>query len=168
MADVSAVGARKLKVFIACSPTDEDFAQELLAGLQLAGFDPYLDKHDLAGDEDWRMRLGRLIEEADTVVLVISRDALASERCAWEVERATALKKRLLPIVWRRVEEAHIPPRIKQLNYILGHRGFVWVLFVPGLESDQPLTARGLGPDLPVHNMAAHYPPRAAAVKDGA
>ena len=51
---------------------------------------------------------------------------------------------------------------------ILGHRRFVWVLFAPGLESDQPLTAGELGPDLPVHNMAVHYPPRAAAVKDGA
>jgi formylglycine-generating enzyme required for sulfatase activity len=122
MADVSALGARKLKVFISCSPTDEDFAQELLAGLQLAGFEPYLDKHDIAGGEDWRVRLGRLIEEADTVVFVLSRDALASERCAWEVERAAALKKRVLPIVWRRVEEAHVPPRIKQLNYIFFDR----------------------------------------------
>jgi formylglycine-generating enzyme required for sulfatase activity len=122
MADVSAVGAGKLKVFISCSPTDEDFALELLAGLQLAGFEPYLDKHDIAGGEDWRVRLGRLIEEADTVVFVISRDALASERCAWEVERAAALKKRVLPIVWRRVEETHVPPPIKQLNYIFFDR----------------------------------------------
>jgi hypothetical protein len=50
----------------------------------------------------------------------------------------------------------------------LGHRRLVWVLFAPGLESDQPPTVGELGPDLPVHNMAAHYPPRAAAVKDGA
>src|SRR5262249_25041706 len=49
---------------------------------------------------------------------VISPDAVASERCAWEVERSVNLKKRLLPIVSRRVEEAQVPPRLKQLNYI--------------------------------------------------
>jgi TIR domain len=51
------------------------------------GFEPYLDKHDIAAGEDWETRLGRLIEAADTVVYVISPDAVASERCAWEVDR---------------------------------------------------------------------------------
>jgi len=108
----------RLKVFISYSRKDEDFAQDLLAGLQAAGFEPYLDKHDIAAGEDWEARLGRLIETADTVVFVISPDAVASERCAWEVERSVNLKKRLLPIVSRRVEEAQVPPRLKQLNYI--------------------------------------------------
>src|SRR5215831_15681498 len=118
MADVSAAEDRKLRVFISYSRKDEDFAQDLLAGLQAAGFEPYLDKHDIAAGEDWEARLGRLIETADTVVFVISPDAVASERCAWEVERSVNLKKRLLPIVSRRVEEAQVPPRLKQLNYI--------------------------------------------------
>jgi formylglycine-generating enzyme required for sulfatase activity len=122
MADVSAAGDRKLRVFISYSRKDEDFAQELLAGLELAGFEPYLDKHDIAAGEDWEARLGRLIESADTVVFVISPDAVASERCAWEVERTVTLKKRLLPIVWRPVDEAQVPPRLKQLNYLFFDR----------------------------------------------
>jgi hypothetical protein len=28
----------------------------LLAGLELVGFDPYLDKHDIAAGEDWEAR----------------------------------------------------------------------------------------------------------------
>src|SRR5262249_6378707 len=94
------------------------FAQDLLAGLQVAGFEPYLDKHDIAAGEEWEARLGRLIETADTVVYVISPDAVASKRCAWEVGRTIDLKKRLLPVVWRRVDKAQAPPRLKQLNYI--------------------------------------------------
>jgi hypothetical protein len=108
----------KLKVFISYSRKDEGFAQELLAGLELTGFQPYMDKHDIAGGEDWGTRLGHLIEAADTVVFVISPDAVASERCAWGVKRTTELKKRLLPIVWRAVAETDVPPRLKQLNYI--------------------------------------------------
>src|SRR5215813_1543796 len=117
MANVGAEPGR-LKIFISYSRKDEDFAQDLLAGLQAAGFEPYLDKHDIAAGEDWEARLGRLIEGADTVVFVISPDAVASERCAWEVERTAELRKRLLPIVWRAVPEAEVPPRLRQLNYI--------------------------------------------------
>jgi hypothetical protein len=106
------------KVFISYSRKDEEFAQELLAGLQAAGFEPYLDKHDIAAGEDWEARLRRLIEAADTIVFVISPDAIASKRCGWEVECAEELRKRLLPIVWRGVQEAKMPARLKQLNYI--------------------------------------------------
>src|SRR5215470_11675972 len=112
MINTSTVGDRKLKVFISYSRKDEDFAQDLLAGLEVAGFEPYLDKHDIAAGEDWEARLGRLIDGADTVVFVISPDAVASDRCAWEVERTAALRKRLLPIVWRRVDNAQVPPRL--------------------------------------------------------
>jgi TIR domain len=98
------------------------FAQELLGGLQAAGFEPYLDKHDIVAGEEWEARLGRLIEAADTVVFVISPDAVASERCAWEVQRTVILKKQLFPIVWRHVEEAQVPPRLKQLNYVFFNR----------------------------------------------
>src|SRR5262245_56645530 len=99
MADAEA--GEKLRVFISYSRKDEDFAEELVAGLQAAGFEPYLDKRDIAAGEDWEARLGRLIESADTVVFVISADSVASERCAWEIERTANLKKRLLPIVAR-------------------------------------------------------------------
>ena len=66
-------------VFISYSRKDEDFAQELLTGLELVSFDPNLDKHDIAAGEDWETQLGRLIESADTVIFVISPDAVASD-----------------------------------------------------------------------------------------
>jgi formylglycine-generating enzyme required for sulfatase activity len=125
----------KARVFISYSRKDEDFAQELLGGLQIIGFDPFLDKHDIAPGEDWEARLGRLIEAADTVVFVISPDAVASERCAWEVERAETLKKRLLPIVFRHVEEALVPPRLKRLNYIYFDRPFSFVASLQALAA---------------------------------
>jgi hypothetical protein len=65
-------------------------------------------------------------------VFVISPDAVDSERCAWEVERTIALKKRLLPIVFRRVDEALVPPRLKQLNYIFFDQPFS---FAPSLQA---------------------------------
>lgn len=108
----------RLRVFVSYSRKDEDFARELVAGLQATRFEPYLDQHDIAAGEDWETRLGRLIGSADTVVFVISPDAVTSERCAWEVECAQVLGKRLLPVVWRSVAEANVPERLQRLNYI--------------------------------------------------
>lgn len=122
MANASSAEPIRLRVFISYSRKDDEFAQDLLAGLDAAGFEPNLDKHDIAAGEDWEARLGRLIETADAVVFVISPDAVTSQRCAWEVERSIALKKRLLPIVWRSVAETLVPTHLKQLNYIFFDR----------------------------------------------
>ena len=45
-----------LKIFISYSRKDEEFAQGLLSGLKVGGFEPYLDKHDIAAGEDWAAR----------------------------------------------------------------------------------------------------------------
>lgn len=124
MVDRDAVINRSLKVFISYSRKDIEFAEELLAGLELAAFEPYLDKHDIAPGEDWELRLDRLIAAADTVVFVISPDAVNSDRCAWEVNRAIDLSKRILPVVLHRVEEAQVPLSLKQLNCIFFDRPY--------------------------------------------
>jgi hypothetical protein len=101
---------QKLKVFISYSRKDSsDFADELVAGLELGGFAPFLDRHDIAAGEDWEARLGGLIQEADTVVYVISPEAMRSERCAWEVNKTLALSKRLIPVIYKPVSEMDIP-----------------------------------------------------------
>src|SRR6266446_5266992 len=104
MANVGAV--EKLKVFISYSRRDSAaFADELVAGLELAGFAPFLDRHDIAAGEDWEARLGGLIAQSDTVVFVVSPEAIKSERCTWEVDRTIQLSKRLLPIIFKPVLE---------------------------------------------------------------
>jgi hypothetical protein len=108
MADAGAGG--KLKVFISYSRRDSAaFADELVAGLELAGFAPFLDLHDIAAGEDWEARLGGLIAESDTVVFVVSPEAVKSERCTWEVDRTTELSKRLLPVIFKPVPEHDFP-----------------------------------------------------------
>src|ERR1700736_2930138 len=101
---VESATGEKLKVFISYSRRDSsDFADELVAGLDLAGFAPFLDRHDIAAGEDWEMRLGGLIQQADTVVFVISPAAMKSERCVWEIDKALARSKRLLPVIYKPV-----------------------------------------------------------------
>ena len=109
----------KLKVFISYSRRDSsDFAEELVAGLELAGFAPFLDRHDIAPGEPWEERLSGLIQQADTVVYVISPEAVKSERCEWEVDKTLALSKRLMPVVFKTVPEADIPEQLQRRQFV--------------------------------------------------
>src|SRR5215471_18609935 len=117
MADAGA--GEKLKVFISYSRRDSAaFADELVAGLELAGFAPFLDRHDIAAGEDWEARLGGLIAQSDTVVFVVSPVSVKSERCVWEVERTLGLSKRLLPVIHKPVPDDDIPQQLSRLQFV--------------------------------------------------
>src|SRR6516225_1130372 len=116
MADPGA--GEKLKVFISYSRKDSaDFADELVAGLELVGFEPFLDRHDIKPGEPWEVRLGGLIEQSDTVVFVVSPEAVKSERCGWEIDKTLALSKRLLPVI-HKPPDTEIPPKLSELQLI--------------------------------------------------
>ena len=111
--------SRRLKVFISYARRDGSaLAQDIVAGLELAGFDAFVDREDIAAAEDWEGRLGKLIQSADTVVFLLSPGAVASERCGWEVRRARDLEKRLIPIIAAPVQEREVPGELRRLNFI--------------------------------------------------
>jgi len=110
--------AQRLKVFLSYSRRDSsEFADDLIDGLELAGFAPFLE-HDIAAGEDWEARLGGLIQEADTVVFIVSPEAVKSERCSWEVDKTLNLSKRLLPIIHKPVRDADIPEQLRRRQFI--------------------------------------------------
>jgi TIR domain len=110
--------AEKLRVFISYSRDDLAFADQLDAALGLHDFKIVIDRHGIAGGEEWKRRLGSLIRDADTVVFVLSPSSANSEICAWEVEEAVRLGKRIIPVLPRSLEAARPPPRLADLNYI--------------------------------------------------
>src|SRR6516164_5113062 len=117
MADAGA--GEKLKVFISYSRRDSAaFADELVAGLELAGFAPFLDRHDIAAGEDWEARLGGLIAQSDTVLFVVSPEAVKSEQCTWEVDRTLELSKRRLPVIFKSVPDHDIPEKLRRLQFV--------------------------------------------------
>ena len=117
MADPGA--GEKLKVFISYSRKDSaEFADELVAGLEYGGFAPFLDRHDIVAGEDWEARLGGLIAQSDTVVFVVSPEAVKSDRCVWEVDRTIELSKRVLPVIFKPVPEHDIPKTLSRLQFV--------------------------------------------------
>src|SRR5215510_7687944 len=94
--------AEKLKIFISYSRKDSAaFVDDLVVGLEDRGFAPILDHHAIKPGETWEARLGGLIGQSDTVVFVVSPEAVKSERCDWEINKTLALSKRLLPVIYK-------------------------------------------------------------------
>ena len=108
----------KAKVFISYSRKDMEFADRLEAALKARGFEPLIDRTDIYAFEKWWERIEALIARADTVVFVLSPDAVASEVTLREVGFAASLNKRFAPVVWRRVDDKLIPEVLAKLNFI--------------------------------------------------
>jgi hypothetical protein len=118
--DSSDIG--KLRVFISYSRDDLDFADQLTAALEFSGFECSIDRGGISGGEEWKRSLGTLISEADTVVFVLTPNSARSPICEWEVEEATRLSKRILPVVWQPLEDISPSPRLRELNYIFFYK----------------------------------------------
>lgn len=113
------VESSALKVFISYSRTDTPIADELVAALGYDGrFQVTIDRSSIIEGEDWRARLGALIADADTVVFLLSPASAQSDICAWEVEEAYRLAKRVLPAQVASIGAMAAPKRLAALNYV--------------------------------------------------
>jgi formylglycine-generating enzyme required for sulfatase activity len=110
--------APKARIFISYSRKDLAFADRLEAALKARGFEPLIDRAEIYAFEDWWKRIEGLIGRADTVVFVLSPNAVTSDVALKEVALAASLNKRFAPILWRRVEDALIPEALRRLNFI--------------------------------------------------
>ena len=95
------------------------FADELVAGLAYDGrFQVTIDRSSIIEGEDWRARLSALIAGADTIVFILSPTSAQSDICAWEVEEAYRLSKRILPVLAEPIGTIPVPKRLAALNYV--------------------------------------------------
>jgi formylglycine-generating enzyme required for sulfatase activity len=108
----------KTRVFISYSRKDMAFADKLEAALRARGFEVLIDREEIYAFEDWWTRIEALIGGADTVVFVISPEAVKSDVAVKEVAYAASLNKRFAPTVCRRVENSAVPEALRRLNFI--------------------------------------------------
>jgi formylglycine-generating enzyme required for sulfatase activity len=106
------------RIFISYSRKDMLFTDRLEAALKARGFETLIDRTEIYAFEDWWTRIQTLIGRADTVVFVLSPDAVASDVALKEVAHAATLNKRFAPIVCRQVETAAVPEEVRRLNFI--------------------------------------------------
>jgi tetratricopeptide (TPR) repeat protein len=117
-ANVASTAKLPASIFISYSRKDVEFVDRLEPGLIARGFSPKVDRAEIYALEDWWKRIEDLIVKADTVVFVLSPDAVSSDICRKEVAFAASLKKRFAPIVCRAVDMALVPDELARLNFI--------------------------------------------------
>lgn len=108
----------KTKVFISYSGNDADFAETLAADLEMHGFDAYIDTADIVAGEPWKECIVQIIGAADVFVFGISPSVVRSEVCLWELGEATKMGKKILPVLFRRVEASAVPSTLSRLNWV--------------------------------------------------
>src|ERR1700688_3629884 len=91
----------KDSVFISYSRKDIAFADRLEAGLKARGFEPLIDRTEIYAFEDWWKRIESLIGRADTVVFVLSPDAVDSDVALMPTRpRSTSALHRSFAVEW--------------------------------------------------------------------
>jgi hypothetical protein len=110
--------AVRARVFISYARKDMAFADRVDGALRAQGFDPLIDRRDIAHFEDWWSEIQRLIVRSDTVVFILSPDAIASPLCNDEVAFAASLNKRFAPIVYRRVSASKVAELLRRPHWI--------------------------------------------------
>ena len=108
----------KARVFISYSRSDTTFVDRLAKALKDEGYEAWIDRGEIADLEDWWPRIETLITRADTVVFVLSPDAVSSEVVLRELAFSARLNKRLAPIVCRRVDDRAVPEALAGINRI--------------------------------------------------
>jgi WD40 repeat protein len=98
--------------------------QWLADALTTSGYKVFIDKADIAAAELWRERIEALVVAADAVVFLMTPDAISSPVCQWEVQRTLSYGKKLVPLLWRRVDPAACPAELADRNWIDARRSW--------------------------------------------
>ena len=107
-----------IKVFVSYARADLAFADQLVAALEAHDIAVRIDRRDLPFARQWQEELVEMVRWADTVLFIISPDAIGSTWCEWELAQVVKYQKRLGPIAYRPVENDRIPEELSQLQQI--------------------------------------------------
>ena len=105
-------------IFISYAREDLDFVRKLHDALQSSGHEVWVDWEGIPPIGEWLAEIHQAIDYADACLFVLSPDFLESEPCAAELKRTLEQHKRLVPLIWREVDDSRVQPEIAKLNWI--------------------------------------------------
>jgi hypothetical protein len=108
-----------MKVFISYSGPDEKWADLLRTALSKYDVEAWDPASQIAPGENWGLKYGKALENADAVVVLLSPDSVKSDFVRHEIQYALSspqFRDRLIPVVVRPTEE--IPWILRKLKVI--------------------------------------------------
>jgi TIR domain-containing protein len=127
-------------VFISYSRKDFYFAESLAFHLDREGIATWLDANHLAPGGDWAAEIDHALDEAQTVVLVLTPDSIRSEYVRREWQRALAQGDRLILALFRSCKP---PPELRharRVDFCGALRRLMQLLATPGKAAAQQTT----------------------------
>jgi WD40 repeat protein len=103
--------------FISYAREDQDFVRKLHDALFKRGRDAWVD-WEIFPSTEWMREVRSAIDAAPAVVFLISPDSIASPVCREELNHGLAQNKRLIPVVYRKVDADKVDESLRKLNWI--------------------------------------------------
>ena len=105
-----------MDIFISYSKKDHAQAYRLADDLTAAGFDVWIDRSLEVGD-DWEEMIEHHLQQAQDVIVILSKNSLASNWVLHEGSMAHALKKNLLPILIDAIDSRDLPIWARKIQH---------------------------------------------------
>jgi WD40 repeat protein len=109
---------QRADVFISHSRKDKGFVRHLAEMLEKSDRRAWVDVESITPTAEFWPEVYSGIEETDALIFVISPDSVRSEDCKEELAHAVEHNKRLVPIVFREVDDEEVPGSLRSLQWI--------------------------------------------------
>ncbi len=102
-------------IFISYSRRELGFVDDLVSRLEDESYHVWLDYRALIPGSPWNVQIDKGLQEADTVLLVVSKAALASEYVALEWQHFLKTKQRFILLIFEAVD---LPKELEQFEWV--------------------------------------------------
>ncbi|NES19215.1 MAG: TIR domain-containing protein [Symploca sp. SIO3E6] len=106
------------QVFLSYSNENRATMEKIRNSLRREGITVWTNTTDIQTGEDFEEAINRGIEQTDNLVYLLSPDSLNSIYCQQELDLASSLNKRIIPILVRETDPATVPSALQTLHYI--------------------------------------------------
>lgn len=111
---------RGAKVFMSHSSADKGFVRGLAVDLAAMGHQPWLDEWDILAGESIVEKVSAGIEDADFVIVVLSKSAAGSKwvENEWQAKYWAEVNERRVVVIPAVIEECSIPVLLRSKRYV--------------------------------------------------
>lgn len=108
------------KVFLSHASADKNFVRALAVDLAVLGYQPWLDEWEILGGESIPAKIGDGLEQADFVVLVLSKSAVASQwvEQEWQAKFWVDVNECRVAVIPILIDECMVPILLRSKKYI--------------------------------------------------
>ena len=113
------MASRKFKVFLSYAAADDKWADAFAKSIHKAGLSVWYDKDKLLLGDNWGLVIGRALEEADAMVVVLSPESVKSPWVRSDINYALGeerFRNRLIPVEVKPAPDA--PWILREHNFV--------------------------------------------------